>query len=213
MQDFGRAFTYVFEDENWFSKILVGSFFVLLSLFLVGIPFVLGYVVEIVQNVADGRSRPLPEWTGLGDKFVKGLVLAFGLLMWSIPSFVLSSTGALLLAVADPSAGGVTEMLGALLSYAATIYNLFLAFVSPAIIVKYSENPTLVAAFRFRGIFAFVKARLADYVVVFLLTVATAILAFLGLVLFCLGIIVTSFLASLVQAYLFGQLRRGASRT
>ena len=47
--DFGKAFTYVFEDEEWIKKILIGA---LLSLIpFVGWWFVGGWGLEITKNV------------------------------------------------------------------------------------------------------------------------------------------------------------------
>ena len=64
--DLGRAFTFVTEDPEWVTKVLVGGLFALLSAILVGIPFVLGYWGRTLGNVAAGRPRPLPAWDDLG---------------------------------------------------------------------------------------------------------------------------------------------------
>ena len=40
--DFGRPFTFVFEDPNWVPKILLGGLMYLLSFLLIGIFFVFG---------------------------------------------------------------------------------------------------------------------------------------------------------------------------
>ena len=52
--DFGRSFTFMNEDPEWVSKVLIGGAFVLACSLLVGIPFVLGYFSRTLQNVAAG---------------------------------------------------------------------------------------------------------------------------------------------------------------
>ena len=64
--DIGKAFSYVFEDEQWISKVLIGGL-------LIWIPIVnfavFGYMIKVAQNVAQGNPRPLPEWGEFGDHF------------------------------------------------------------------------------------------------------------------------------------------------
>ena len=43
--DFGKPFTYVFDDPRWLNKILIGGLFYLAGFFLIGWFFILGYVV------------------------------------------------------------------------------------------------------------------------------------------------------------------------
>ncbi|MBI4316999.1 MAG: DUF4013 domain-containing protein [Chloroflexi bacterium] len=210
VQDIGKAFTYMFEDENWFTKILVGGFFVLVSIALIGIPFVVGYVVEVVQNVAAGRARPLPEWTNLGDKFVKGLVLAVAIFIWFIPGYVLQLFGSVLPAIGDQRTVGALAVLGLIFGCLAFIYNLFVAFMIPSLMISYARQPAFGSLFRFSDLFRFISARFGDYVVVVVLTFVTQIVAGFGIVLLCIGIILTWFWAALVNAHLYGQLWRAA---
>ncbi|MCL5958163.1 MAG: DUF4013 domain-containing protein [Chloroflexi bacterium] len=141
MRDLAKAFTYMFEDENWVAKMLLGSVFVLLSFMLIGIPFLVGYSVETLQNVMAGRTRPLPEWTDLGDKFVKGLFLGLALLIWAIPVLLLWGLGFVFFFVAAATGEGAVALVGtgALLLYwgAGFIYQIALVFV-PAIMTHTS---------------------------------------------------------------------------
>ena len=82
--DFGRCFTFVTEDPEWITKILVGGLFTLLSAFLVGIPFIMGYWARTVKNVAAGQPRPLPAWDDLGGIFNDGLRLVGVYLVYTL---------------------------------------------------------------------------------------------------------------------------------
>ena len=73
--DFGRCFTFVTEDPNWVTKVLVGGLMALLTTVLIGIPFLMGYWGRTLKNVAAGVRHPLPEWDDLGGLFGDGLRL------------------------------------------------------------------------------------------------------------------------------------------
>ena len=66
------------------------AIFNLLSLVLVGIPFVLGYLLELAKNSSEGKEIPLPEWDRLGEKFTRGLVYLIILIIYWIPGIILS---------------------------------------------------------------------------------------------------------------------------
>ena len=67
--DAGRAFTYVFEDRDWVSKIAIMVIMMFASVFLMPVLFfgfaplcmLLGYMAEIVRNVRDGAVHDTPE--------------------------------------------------------------------------------------------------------------------------------------------------------
>jgi hypothetical protein len=84
--DIGSSFTYMFEDESWIKKILIGG---IVSLVPIVNFAALGYVVEVIRNVRDGRPTPLPEWDDFGQYFMNGLWLAIIGLVYSIPFLLL----------------------------------------------------------------------------------------------------------------------------
>lgn len=211
MLDIGKAFTYVFEDEGWVTKILLGGVFVLLSFILIGIPFIIGYAVETVQNVMAGRPRPLPEWDQLGDKFTKGLVLAIALVIWSIPAMLLSWIGTAFQAFADSQDAGAMVAVGLLFSCVSGLYGLAIWLVQPAIWIKFAERPELGSAFKFNEIFSLITSNIGNYLVVLVLTIVTGIIAAFGFIALCVGILFTAFWAQLVNAHLYGQFGGGTS--
>src|SRR5690349_22891790 len=84
--DIGKSFSYVFEDEAWISKVLIGGL-------LIWIPIVnfavFGYMMKIAQNVAQGNPRPLPEWGEFGDHFMRGLYWFVIRLVYLLPAVIL----------------------------------------------------------------------------------------------------------------------------
>lgn len=118
MEDVGRAFTYMFRDDRWVTKLLIGGAFVILAAIISGIwssianpaqgtaaggvlsiigglinlaasSFYVGYAIETLQNVAAGRETPLPEWTDLGRKFTLGVILGIALFVYQLPASIL----------------------------------------------------------------------------------------------------------------------------
>jgi hypothetical protein len=83
--DFGTAFSYAFQDEEWIKKILIGAVLVLTG---IGMIPVLGWMMEIIRRSKDG-DYSLPEWADFGTLFMDGLkAMAIGLI-WSIPAAVI----------------------------------------------------------------------------------------------------------------------------
>jgi hypothetical protein len=189
MQNVGRAFSFMFEDKNWVVKIILGAVFNLLMLVLVGIPFVLGYLLELAKNSSEGKELPLPEWDKLGDKFVRGLIYIIILIIYSIPGMILSFIPC------------VKFCLGPL-------YFLALAFVLPYITVRYAQTGSFEEVFRFNEIIEFVKNNLSNLVIVILLTIALQIIATFGVLALVVGVFFTMFWADLGIFYLYGQVYR-----
>jgi hypothetical protein len=81
--DIGKAFSFVFEDEEWICKILIGGLISLIP--LVGQFVVLGYALKVAQNVAQGNPRPLPRWGEFGDHLVRGLYEFVIRLVYALP--------------------------------------------------------------------------------------------------------------------------------
>lgn len=213
--DIGKAFTYVFDDENWLTKILMGGLFALLSVVLIGIPFVLGYAVETIKNVIDGIPSPLPAWDNLGEKFRKGLMLALILLIYQIPNILIQcvSGGALsALTEADPrTVEDARVIVQSCQGCFSLVWGLLVGIITPAVFIKYALTEDFAAGFRFGELFDLIKADLGNYVIAILLTWAAGLVAMVGLVGLCIGVFFTGFWSRLVQAHLYGQLYRSIS--
>lgn len=189
MINYTKAFSFMFEDKNWVVKIFLGAIFNLLSLVLVGIPFILGYVLELARNSSEGKEIPLPEWDKLGDKFTRGLIYLIILVIYSIPGMILSFIPC------------VKYCLGPL-------YFLALMFALPYITLKYAKTGSFEEAFRFNDMFEFVKQNLNNLIMVVLLTIALEIIASFGVLALVVGVFFTCFWASLAVYYLYGKVYR-----
>jgi hypothetical protein len=194
--DVGRAFSFVFQDPRWVSKVAIGALLILIPIF--GWLVVFGYAMRITRLVATtGTDLPLPEWDDFGGLFMEGL-RAFGVaFVWSLPASVIS--GCLNLSVGD-SAGSqlAINCLTLPLSVATGL-------VLAAALGRTAVEGTFAAGLEFGRVLGIVRDRIGDYVVVVLIGYVAVIVAALGLIALCIGVLVTIVYYFLITAHLYGQ--------
>lgn len=190
MKNLGRAFAFMFEDKDWIQKILIGAAFTLLSVILVGIPIVLGYLLEVARRSSEGKELPLPEWDNLGDKFGRGLLFFIILIIYCIPLGIVSAILAWI-----PCLGAILWIIPFLL----------LGLIVPYLAVTYARTGNLNTAFEFEKIIRFVSDNLINLLVVLVMAIIFEIIAGFGILALGIGVLVTSFWANLGVYYLYGQ--------
>ena len=83
--DIGKSLTFVTEDEKWLEKLGIGAL-------ITAVPILnfawSGFMVDLMRNVAAGEPKPLPDWSDLGDKFVKGLIITLAGLIYALPALL-----------------------------------------------------------------------------------------------------------------------------
>ena len=218
--DIGSAFTYMFDDERWVAKIAIGGGLIfagiLLSPILVGLLLFLpisGYMLEVLKNVRDGQTTPLPEWTDWGGLFRKGLIVFLIGMVYNLPSIIFSCISAgvnIGMQEADPDLAATLGIAVACLSCLQVILSLVANALLPAALIRYADYDTFGSAFQFGEIWSFISSNIGDYIIVILLTWVAGFLAVLGLVLCLIGVLFTGFWSVLVSANLYGQLARKA---
>lgn len=208
--DVGKSFTFMFEDKNWLVKIVLGGVFGLLSIFLVGLPFVMGYQLEVIRRVIRGDPELLPDWDNLGEKFVQGLVLLVIMAIWLIPTWIVTCVQ---LGITIPFqdnrdyAGLITAV-----SLCATCLNvlwaLVVSFFSPAIFTRYAVTGQFASGFQFGEIWRFTTKNFVNVLIAVLLTWVAGIISSFGVILCVVGAFLTWFWSLLVEGHLFGQVYR-----
>ncbi len=221
--DFGKAFTFMFEDPDWLKKLgigtMVGFVGILLSPVLIGIvPLImlLGYTVDVIRNVMAGREHPLPEWEDWGGFLSRGFKLCAAIFVWSLPAILLSIPLAIGGAMTDQGTGseaiGITIMVcGGCLLF---LWALFVTLLTPAIYVRIAATDRFSSAFEFGRMWAFTRDNIGNVIIALLLLLVVgavaSVLALLGLVALVCGVLITVPFAMLwqylVQAHLFGQI-------
>ena len=203
-----RSFTYMFEDESWIMKIVIGG--ILLIIPIVNF-LVIGYMLETLKRVADGADIPLPEWADFGGKFIKGLMVFVIGLVYTIPIWLVACVVWGLLAVAGFAESDAMASLAGLISTCASclymIWMIVLWLVMPAALIKYAVTGELGSAFRFGELFSFISGNIANYIVAIILAAVAVFVAYFGVIACFIGVLFTMFWAYLVMGHLLGQVQ------
>ena len=204
--DFGLAFSYVFEDEDWVKKLALAS---VLCLTVIGIIPVLGWGLEVIRRVIKEDPEPLPNWTEFGQYFVKGLLVILVGFVYSLPIIVVGScnagAGALLGNTGEDFATPLIWILTTCLSCLYVLYGLGISLVIPAALGNYAASGEFGSVFKLGEIFRIVKDNLGNYGLVFLGLLLSNIIAPLGAVACGIGAAITSAYAILFNSHLMGQ--------
>lgn len=225
--DFGKAFTFMFEDPDWLRKLgigtLVGLAGILFSPLLIGfIPLImlLGYTLDTLRNVMDGRGRPLPDWEDWGGFLKRGFRLCAALFIWALPIILIALPLTVGGTLTDQNSSG-TEAVGAILitcsSCLLLLWGLVLALFTPAIYARVARTERFASAFELGKLWSFTRDNIGNVVIALLLTwvagLIATVIASLGIIALGIGLLVSIPFANLwqylVQAHLFGQI--GAS--
>jgi hypothetical protein len=216
--DFGRCFTFVTEDPEWLTKILLGGVFTLLSAVLIGLPFVLGYWGRTLRNVAAGEPRPLPAWDDLGGLFGDGLRLLGVYLVYTVGlAAALAALSCVFVApLALAGGAGLDDGpeallaalggLGTLLFYAVVMVLSLAAIVYlPAALARAALRDSFSEGFAWRPIVAFIQANLGNYALALVIYLLASFLSQFGMILCCVGIFPAGFWSYLVLAHGLGE--------
>jgi hypothetical protein len=206
--DFGRALGFFFQDPNWVQKLLIGSLFTILSMFVIGSIFIAGYAARLVRRTARGEPYPLPEWDDLGGMFSEGLMAVGAYLVYLMPAIVgmvaifvplafLDATNS------DASAAAVVVMIP-LFVLAGLIFLALLLFF-PSAFIRLAVEQRFGAAFEFDANWRFIKRNLSNYLLALAAFFVANFIAQFGFLLFCIGILPATFWSQCVGAYALGE--------
>lgn len=210
-----RPFTYVFDDPNWVPKILIGGLFILASIVLIGIFFVLGYVARLTRNVIAEVAVPLPEWDDIGDFFAEGVRLFLIGVVYCLPILGLCFFFMIPMVI---SGNAHSEAIRAIATGVGMMFwclmmpiSLALAVWLPAALLMAVVRQDFGAAFEFGRIAQFIRANIANYLIAVVIYFVARFAAGAGIILCVIGVIFTGFWSALVAAYAFGQVYRLSS--
>jgi Protein of unknown function (DUF4013) len=210
LMDIAKAFSFVFEDEAWVSKVLLGG----LLFFIPIVNFaVFGYMLKVAQNVAQGNPRPLPEWGEFGDHFMRGLYWFAIQIVYQLPTIILYILFFCVIAAAGGPAdsqrgGNGAGAIGALgfcllpLIFVLALVGAFLAYVAAG---RYVATNNLSEAFKFGQVIAAARGNLGAWLMVLLVVILAGFVGGLGVIACGVGVLFTSFYAQCVIGHALGQ--------
>lgn len=202
--DFGLAFSFPFQDEEWVKKVVLTAVISLIP--IIGQIALIGWMVELTRRVIRGDAEPLPDWADFGDILVLGLkMFAIGF-VYAIPLMFIAIPMAIFEALIDSdSAVALYTIVTLCFSCFSLIYGLGLAFFIPAAVGELAATDNLGAAINPTNIIAHVRTAPSAYLLAFLGTIVAGFLSGFGIILCFVGVILTAVYASAVQGHLYGQ--------
>lgn len=207
--DFGKAFTFPFQDPDWVKKMIIPALVMLIP--IVGQIVVLGWALDITRRVIRQDPTPLPEFDfgkNLSDGF-KGFIIS---LVYAIPAIILSLPPAIVSMLVSSGDTTSTDAYGAGIAIVSVccygllfLYGLALSVILPAAYGHYVATENLSSAFRFREVFGLVRAAPGAYLFVLLGVLLAGIIGGLGTILCFIGVVATYTYAMAVEGHLYGQ--------
>ncbi|PDV97531.1 DUF4013 domain-containing protein [Candidatus Chloroploca asiatica] len=203
--DIGKAFSFVFDDEQWLTSILIAGLLALIP--LVGQILIIGYMLETARRLAAGNPRPLPQWDNFGEKFNLGLVGLGIAIVYAVPVIVIALLFAcvpLFAAGAGDAAAGIAALLVLCLMPLIMIVALATQPLLIAGTVRYLQTNSFSEALNFSAVITMVRGDLGGWVVLWLLQILCGLVASAGGII-VIGILFTLPYSQAVFGHLMGQ--------
>lgn len=216
--DFTRAFSYVFDDPDWIGKAAMIALLTFATIALMPVLFagliplaiLLGYLLEIVNNVRDEKRIVLPRWDDFGDRLNRGAGLLLAVLVYSIPLWLFTGCIAFTPGLfGDEATRGVVTLLS--LCCLGPLLLLYIGYTWPMLAAgtaRYARGARTNVFFQTGLIYSDIQ-NIASYSVQWLLYVILAnfIFVLLGWIP-CIGWLFAGTMAIPVHAHLLGQYAR-----
>jgi len=204
---FGDAFTYVFQDPDWFKKIIIpGLIGVLLP--IIGQMVLLGWGLKVTLNVIRNNPNPLPDMDFGGDlgrgfkAWVVSLVYGIPMFIFYLPimifSIIASESG-------EQSMAVVTAIVGACFGLLMLLYGIVMGLLLPAAYARVAVEDTIGAGLAFKEVFNMVKKNLVTYLLILVGTIAASFISSLGSIACVIGIFLTVPYGTAIMSHLYGQ--------
>jgi len=172
------SFSWPFADPGWAGKILVQGLIAIIP--IVGWIALAGWMLMTIDNFRAGRKELPPAGFHLERGIWIFLVYVIYSIVFSIPGGIIRGSGQ----AADSDS---LMALGGLVSF---VSSLFLAFLSPAIIL-FAYRGGFAGGFDFNGIWGMVTSNTTNTVLAALMIVVADVIGGVGVILCCVGLIFT----------------------
>jgi hypothetical protein len=207
IMDIGKSFSYVFEDKKWIEKVLIGGLVSLIP--ILGVILLMGYYIELVRNVRQHKSEPLPAWDNWGHKIGEGVKLFVIMLIWALPLMVLYFFAFIpaLFTGSDSDPGAFLGILLLCFNCLIFIYAIVLALATPGITIRFAETGEMGAGFQVGEILGFTRRHVGQIILVVLVSwVVYMIAGLVGMLLCGIGVLFTFFWGGLVYYHMVAQI-------
>jgi hypothetical protein len=207
--ELGKAFGYVFDDEEWLSVLLIG--FLLMFIPIVNVLLLWGFTLEAARNVQQGVARPLPKWNNFGEKLRVGLHAIVIQLFYTLPLVLFGLLAVCIfigLALATQNQDPPFVLYLGLASCVAILSLLLSVIFQPlmlAALTYYVETWSLGKTLRFGEVWQYVRVNLGQWVILWLVQLLCGVVAGIGSIAFGIGALLTLVYSQAVLGHVLGQ--------
>ncbi|MEM8533023.1 MAG: DUF4013 domain-containing protein [Chloroflexota bacterium] len=216
--DIGKAISYVFNDERWVTKVLLGGLIIAIPILNFAVT---GYVLKTARNVAYGNPQPLPEWgEDFGDTFMRGVHGFVISLVYAIPLIIVALLLVCIVAIAfggsEETTAAFELILNCIVSPLISIGGyITLLFVYAAYARYITSNYTLSEALKIGEVISTVRSKPSPWLILLLVYFVSSLVVPFGLIACLIGVFFVAFIAQCVPAHILGQIiaQQGAVST
>jgi hypothetical protein len=216
--EFGRAFTFAFEDTEWLKKVGIAALVILIP--VVGGIILMGWGLEITRRVINKEPQPLPDWNDFSSFLSKGFQAFVAVLAYILPIILIVVCGQVVTVAAGVgasaiggsndnaagAAGGLAVIVMICMYCFIALFGITVAIIMPPMLGNLAATGQLGAAFRFSEIFGLLRAAPGPYLLSILaIAVASMILSPLGSAVCGIGVLATSAYITTASSHLYGQ--------
>jgi len=210
--EFGRAFSYAFEDSEWLKKVGIAAVVVLIP--IVGGIVLMGWALELMRRVIADDPTPLPDWSDFGGFLSKGFKAFVVTLAYALPVILvvicgqvvtLGSTAAL--GDSNPDAASTVALVASIcMGCFALIFGILAGLLIPPALGNLASTGELGAAFRFGEVFGLLRSAIGPYLIsIIIIAVISPLLASLGSLVCGVGALAAAAYLQVVTSHLYGQ--------
>jgi len=203
---FGDAFTFIFQDPDWFKKVIIPGLVGLL-IPIIGQLVLLGWGLKVTLNIIRNNPNPLPEMS-FGDDLSRGFkaavvsfVYCIPMIIFYVPIIVLSAAAA----NGDDNMAVIVAIASTCFGLLMMIYGIAMAYVLPAAYTRTVVEDSIGAGLSFTEVFKLIKKAPMSYLLVLVGVLASSFISSLGSIACGIGIFLTVPYATAMLGHLYGQ--------
>ncbi len=207
---FGKPFSFVFEDPDWFKKVAIMGLVSLIP--ILGQIVLLGWMLDIMKKMINRDQVTLPnlDFGGQLSRGFGGFVVG---LVYAIPLIVLAIIQSIFIAVLTGMAEGDAAEVAGVASIAVAVcfgllyfvLGILLYLVYPIAYGRYAEFGKISEALKFGVVFGLVKKAIGPLFIALIGALIASLIAPLGAIACGIGVLLTLVYSMAITGHFFGQ--------